>query len=124
MTGSFRGVSAAFNAIVMVGAAYSLTGGSLADPGSRIVLWGSAAAAVVAALVVLTNGPAIVGWAALGYVIFAAVLATVEPVPLLLLLAVAFLPILERPRGSIAIGLGVSVATAVALRVLLDSLAR
>lgn len=119
MTGSFRGVTAAFNAITMVAAAYALTGGSFADRGANLVLWGSAAAVVVAALVVLSDGPAVLGWAAVGYVLFAALLATARPVPLLLLLAVAFLPILQRPRGSLAIGLAVAAAAAVVLGAML-----
>ncbi len=104
----------------MVAAAYTLTRGSLADPVANVVLWGSAAAAVVAALVVLSNGPAVIGWAAVGYVVFAALLATARPVPLLLLLGVAYMPVLQRPRGSLAAGLGVAVLTALALAVLMQ----
>ena len=102
----------------MVAAAYALTRGSLADPGANRVLWGSAAAAVVAALVILSNGPAVIGWAAVGYIVFAALLATARPVPLLLLLGVAYMPVLQRPRGSLAAGLAIAVLTAAALAVL------
>jgi hypothetical protein len=114
---SIRAVVAAFDAIAMVAAAFTITRGSFDEPAANVVIWGSAAAAAVAALVVLTNGPAALGWAAVGYVLFAALLATVRPVPLLLLLAVAYMPILERPRGSLAIGLAIAVAAALALAV-------
>jgi hypothetical protein len=102
----------------MVAAAYTLTRGSLADPAANLVLWGSAAAAVVAALVVLSNGPAVIGWAAIGYVVFAALLATSRPVPLLLLLGVAYMPVLQRPRGSLVAGLAIAFLTAAVLAVL------
>jgi hypothetical protein len=103
----------------MVAVAYTLTRGSLADPAANLVLWGSAAAAVVAALVVLSNGPAVIGWAAIGYVVFAALLATERPVPLLLLLGVAYMPVLQRPRGSLALGLAIAATTGVAIYALL-----
>lgn len=105
----------------MVAAAYTVTRGSLADPAANLVLWGSAAAAIVAALVVLSNGPAVIGWAAVGYVVFAALLVAARPLPLLLLLAVAYMPVLQRPRGSLAVGLAVAALTAVALALLMES---
>lgn len=114
---TLRGVVAAFDAIAMVAAAFTITRGSFDDPAANVVIWGSAAAAVLAGLVVLTGGPAPLGWAAVGYVLFAAVLATVRPVPLLLLLAVAYMPILDRPRGSLAAGLAIAAGIAVALGV-------
>jgi hypothetical protein len=112
---TLRGIVAAFDAIAMVAAAFTITRGSFEDPAADVVIWGSAAAAVVAAIVVLTNGPPGLGWAAVGYVLFAAFLATVRPVPLLLLLAVAYMPILQRPRGSLAAGLAIAAATAFTL---------
>jgi len=112
---SARAVAAAFDAIAMVAVAFTVTGGSLADREVDLVIWGSAAAAVVAALTILTRGPATLGWVAVGYVLFAAVLAAVRPVPLLLLLAVAFMPILDRPRGSLLLGAGISILAAVAI---------
>jgi hypothetical protein len=114
---SLRATVAAFDAIAMVAAAFTITRGSFDDPAADVVIWGSAAAAVVAAIVVLTDGLPALGWAAVGYVLFAAFLATVRPVPLLLLLAVAYMPILDRPRGSLAAGLGIAAATAFALAV-------
>lgn len=112
---SARAITAAFNAIVMVAAAFTITGGSFADPHAGVVIWGSAAAAVVAALTVLTRAPAVLGWAALGYILFAALLAVVRPVPLLLLLVLAFAPLLERPRRSLLLGIATSSVVAVVL---------
>ncbi|MDE3112374.1 MAG: hypothetical protein KGN00_10920 [Chloroflexota bacterium] len=117
-----RAIAAAFDAIVMIAAAYTITGGSFADPHADIVVWGSAAAAVVAALVVLGSGPAAVGWVAVGYVLFAAFLAVVRPVPLLVLLAVAYMPILPRPRGSLVQGLLIAAATAVVVAIAVRAL--
>ncbi len=113
MRSGTRGVAAAFDAIVMIALAYTITGGSFADPHADVVLWGSAAAAVVAAITVLTAVPAELGWVAVGYVLFAAFLAAVRPVPLLVLLAVAYVPILRRPHTSLVRGLGLSALTAV-----------
>jgi hypothetical protein len=123
VTGTYRGVVAAFDAIAMVAVAFTLTKGSLADRDANVVIWGSAGAAIVAALVVLTNGPAVLAWAAVGYVLFAALLATARPVPLLLLLAVAYMPIIDRPRGSLVTGLAISAVTALVLRAVLPLLA-
>lgn len=123
MTGSYRGIVAAFDAIAMVAVAFTLTGGSFADRDANVVIWGSAGAAVVAALVVLTTGPAVLGWAAIGYVLFAALLATSRPVPLLLLLALAYMPILERPRRSLAAGLAIAAVAALGLRAVVQLLA-
>lgn len=109
-----RGIAAAFDAIVMTALAFTVTGGSLADRSADVVLWGSAAAAVVAALVVLTAAPPAIGWAAIGYVLFAAFLAAVRPIPLLALLAVALMPIVPRPRGSLVAGLLVAAVAAAA----------
>lgn len=114
---SLRGVSAAFDAIAMIAFAYTVTGGSFADRGAVTVIWGSAAAAVVAALVVLTASAPAIGWAAIGYVLFAAFLAAARPVPLLGLLALAFMPILPRPRGSLVAGLAISIVVAIAVAV-------
>lgn len=119
MAGSFRGVAAAFNAIVMVGAAVSMAPVSFPDSrGDLVVLWGSAGAAVIAALIVLANGPSLIGWAAVGYIAAAGALTPWRTHPLPLLLALAFIPLLQRPRGSILLGLAVLVVSAVAVAVL------
>jgi hypothetical protein len=112
-----RRIAAAFDAIVMVAIAFQLTGGSFARARADLVIWGSAAAAVVAAIVVLANGPAAIGWIAVGYVLFAAFFAE-PPALLLVLLAVAFMPLLPRPRGSLLAGIGLAVVAAVLIRVI------
>ncbi len=111
-----RAVAASFNAIAMVALAFTLTGGSFADAGANTQIWGSAAAAVTAATVVLTNGPAGLGWIAIGYVLAAAFLRE-PPALVLILLALAYVPILARPRGSLLSGIGIAVIAAVVFRV-------
>ncbi|MBI2323809.1 MAG: hypothetical protein HYY42_04675 [Chloroflexi bacterium] len=113
-----RAVAASFNAIAMVALAFALTGGSFANVAANTQIWGSAAAAVTAAIVVLTNGPAALGWIAIGYILFAALLRE-PPALALLLLAVAYMPILSRPRGSLLSGIGLTVVTALLFRLVL-----
>ncbi len=117
---TLRAVTASFNAIAMVALAFGLTGGSFADPRADARIWGSAAAAVTVALVILTNGPAWLGWGAIGYILFAAFWG--EPALLLALLAVAYVPVLDRPRGSLLTGIGIAVVTAVAFRLVVTRL--
>ena len=112
-----RAVAASFNAIAMVALAFTLTGGSFGDVAADTQLWGSAAAAVTAAIVVLTNGPAALGWIAIGYILSAAFLRE-PPAVVLLLLAVAYMPILPRPRGSLLTAIGLAVVSAAVFRVL------
>src|SRR5262249_47260303 len=109
-----RSVAAAFDAIAMVAAAVVLTGGQLGSPAAVLVIWGCAGASVVAAVVVMAGGPSVVGWMAIGYVVFAAQRAADQLSLLLIFLALAFVPLLPRPRRSLAFGVGVSLATAVA----------
>lgn len=112
---TLRAVAASFNAIAMVALAFTLTGGSFASVVANAQVWGSAAAAVTAALVILTNGPAALGWVAIGYVLFAAFWRD-PPAFVLVLLAVAYMPILQRPRGSLPLGIGLAVVSAVLFR--------
>lgn len=112
---TLRALAASFNAIAMVAYTFALTGGSFADRYANVAVWGSAAAAVVAALTVLAPLPAVLGWAAIGYVLFAATWgASVGLVPILL--AAAFVPLVPRPRGSALLGVAVALATAIVLR--------
>ncbi|HUG05679.1 MAG TPA: hypothetical protein VMQ78_03990 [Candidatus Limnocylindria bacterium] len=79
-----------------------------------LFLWVPAGAAVVAALVVLTGAGSVLGWISLGLILFAGAISVraMNVTSLLLLLYVAFLPLLPRPRGSLALGIGLSVLTA------------
>lgn len=110
-----RAIAASFNAIAMVALAMALTGGSFADPRLTAQIWGSAAAAVSTALVILTNGPASVAWVAIGWILFAATWGA-SPIVLLVLLALAFMPIAPRPRGSLLFGVGMALLTAILVR--------
>ncbi len=111
-----RAVAASFNAIAMVALAFAVTGGSFADARANTQIWGSAAAAVTAAIVVLTHGPAGLGWIAIGYVLAAAFLRD-PPALVLVLLALAYVPILPRPQGSLLTGMGLAVVSAVIFRI-------
>lgn len=118
-----RTLAAMFDATVMLGVAVSATGGSFADPSANLMLWGSAAAAALAAAVVVAGAPATLGWVAIGYIVFAGLLVAATPHVLLLALALALVPLVPRPRGSLPLGLLVAVVGAVLARLALDSLA-
>lgn len=123
MSPTIRAVVAAFDAVAMAAFAYLQTGG-FGNPGIDIMLWGSAAAAAVAAFVVATNGPAVLGWIAIGYILFAALLLTDAPQVLLLALAIALMPVVQRPRNSLAFGIVVATLSAFAWRVAIELLLR
>lgn len=111
----------------MVAAAYTLGGWpSVGRPEPTLVLWGSAAAAVIAALVVLTDHWSAAGWLAVGYIVFAARVGSAAPAipPLLLLLALAFTPVLPRPRRSLALGVVIGGLTATLLWLAFDRFVR
>jgi hypothetical protein len=107
MSPTLRAAVAAFDAVAMAVYAYVATGG-FGSFGTDLILWGSAAAAAVTAFVVSTNGPAVLGWIAIGYILFAGLLIG-GPELVLIALALALMPVLQRPRGSLA--LGVAIAT-------------
>lgn len=117
-----RTIVAAFDAVVMGGAAWVETGGQLALIPAVVVLWGAAVAAVICALVVYADGSPIVAWAAIGYILFGGVLTGGSPHWPLIALAVALMALVPRPRGSIWSGIGVAVLVAIATRVVLPVL--
>ena len=84
----------------MGGAAFVETGGRFALAPAELVLWGSALAAAICAIVVYATGSALIAWVAIGYVLFGALLTTGSPHWPLLALAVALMPLVPRPRGS------------------------
>lgn len=96
--------------------AFTITGGRFDDPVANVVLWGSAAAAAVAALMVVTRGPAVVAWAAIGYILFAGLLALPEPSLLIASLGLALMPVVQRPRESLALGLLIAAVVALAFK--------
>jgi hypothetical protein len=112
MSANLRAGIAAFDAVAMAVYAYVATGG-FGNFGTDLILWGSAAAAALTALVISTNGPAALGWIAVGYILFAGVLVA-GPELVLIALAVALMPVLQRPRGSLALGISISLVAAFA----------
>jgi hypothetical protein len=123
MSSTLRASVAAFDALAMALFAYLQTGG-FGNPGIDLMLWGSAAAAAVAAFVVATNGPGVLGWIAIGYILFAAILLTDAPQLLLVALAIALMPVVQRPRNSLAIGIVTATLSAFAWRVVIELLLR
>lgn len=123
MSPTIRAGVAAFDAIAMAVFAYIQTGG-FGNPGIDLMLWGSAAAAAVAAFVVATNGPSLVGWIAIGYILFAGLLLTDAPQIVLVALAIALMPVVQRPRNSLAIGIVVATLSAFAWRGLIELVLR
>ena len=118
-----RAAVAAFDAVAMAGYAYLQTGG-FGDLGIDLMLWGSAAAAAIAAFIVAANGPAVLGWIAVGYILFAGLLLTAAPQLLLIALAIALMPVVQRPRNSLAVGIVVATVSAFAWRVAIELLIR
>jgi len=123
MSPTLRASVAAFDAVAMAVFAYLQTGG-FGNPGIDLMLWGSAAAAAVAAFVVATNGPGVIGWIAIGYILFAGLLLTDAPQLLLIALAIALMPVVQRPRNSLAIGIVTATLSAFAWRVAIELLLR
>jgi hypothetical protein len=123
MSPTLRASVAAFDAVAMAVFAYLQTGG-FGNPGIDLMLWGSAAAAAVAAFVVATNGPGVLGWIAIGYILFAGILLTDAPQLLLIALAIALMPVVQRPRNSLAIGIVTATLSAFAWRVAIELLLR
>ena len=123
MSATMRTAVAAFDAVAMAIFAFAQTGG-FGSLGVDLMLWGSAAAAAIAAFVVAMSGPAVVGWVAIGYILFAGLLLAVEPQLLLIALAVALMPVVQRPRGSLALGIAVAAISAFAWRVAIAILLR
>jgi len=123
MSVTVRAAVAAFDAVAMAVYAYLQTGG-FGNPGIDLMLWGSAAAAAVAAFVVATNGPSVLGWIAIGYILFAGLLLTDAPQLLLVALALALMPVVPRPRSSLAFGIAVATLSAFAWRIAIELLLR
>ncbi|HVR89103.1 MAG TPA: hypothetical protein VHG53_06115 [Candidatus Limnocylindria bacterium] len=118
-----RTIVAAFDSAAMAVYAYVNTGG-FGHLIPDLVLWGSAAAASIAAFVVATGGPGIVGWIAIGYVLFAGLLVLERPELLLVALAIALMSVVQRPRSSLALGVLVAALAAFGWRILVVALLR
>jgi len=116
-----RTIVAAFDAGVMAVAAWVETGGRFVVSPAHLILWGSAVAAALCAVVVYVNGSSIVAWAAIGYILFGALLAGATQWPLVAL-AAALMPLVPRPRGSIWNGLAIAAAVALGTRLVITAL--
>ena len=108
-----KAVVAAIDALIMGAFAFSETDGSIGMSAAELVLWGAVVAAAVCAVVVLREGPSVIAWAAIGYVLFGALLTDGSPHWPLAALALALMPLVPRPRSSL--GLGLLVASVFAL---------
>ncbi len=112
---SARGLVAGLDALIMIGLAFTATGGRLDLAGAHGPVWGAAAAAVVCAGVVVLSGPAVLAWGAIGFIAFAGLLSAAAPDLAIAALALALMPLVPRPRGSLALGLAIAVAVALAV---------
>ena len=121
MSPTVRAAVAAFDAVAMAAYAYLQTGG-FGNIGIDVMLWGSAAAAAIAAFIVAMNGPAVLGWIAIGYILFAGLLLTSVPQLLLVALAIALMPVVQRPRNSLALGIVVATISAFVCRFAIELL--
>lgn len=113
-----RTLVAAFDAAVMAVAAYVETDGSFEISPVHIILWGSAVAAALCAVVVFVDGSPILAWAAIGYILFGALLTGATQWPLVAL-AAAIMPLVPRPRGSFWTGLAIATGVALATRLVI-----
>src|SRR5581483_5536311 len=114
-----RTLVAGFDAVVMGVAAYAETAGRFELTPAALILWGSALAAVVCAIVVFAQGSSFLAWAAIGYVLFGGLLTNGGPHWPLLALAVALTPLVPKPRGSVWLGIGVASVAALVARLLI-----
>jgi hypothetical protein len=121
VTKTLRLFAAAFDTVAMAGVAYVETGGHFAQDLAEYVLWGSVLAAAVCAVVIATNGAAL-AWVAIGYVVFGGLLTPGSPHWGLMLLALALMPLVPRPSGSVALGLGIAAVAAFASRLIIGLL--
>lgn len=117
-----RAVVAGIDTLIMGVFAFSESGGSFGITIPDLVLWGSVVAAAVCTLVVFLDGAAAVAWAAIGYVLFGALLTSGSPNWPLAALALALMPLVPRPNRSLGLGLLVASVAALVARVLIGLL--
>jgi len=113
---------AGIDALIMAAFAFSESGGTFGISIPDLVLWGSVVAAAICALIVYLEGRAVVAWAAIGYVLFGALLTNGSPNWPLVALALALMPLVPRPRGSLGLGLLIASGAALVARVLVGLL--
>ncbi len=110
---------AGIDALIMGVFAFSESGGNFGISIPDLVLWGAVVAAAVCTLVVVQEGAAAVAWVAIGYVLFGALLTNGSPNWPLAALALALMPLVPRPNGSLGLGLLIASLAAVVARVLI-----
>jgi hypothetical protein len=111
-----KALVAAIDTLIMGVFAFSESGGTFGVSIPDLVLWGSVIAAAVCALIVFLDGIAAIAWAAIGYVLFGALLTNGSPNWPLLALALALMPLVPRPNGSLGVGLLIATVTALIAR--------
>ena len=114
-----RFFAAGFDTVAMGVLAFNETGGRFAASLAEYVLWGSVLAAAICAVVILAESLAAVAWVGIGYVLFGGLLTAGSPHFGFILLAVALAPMVPRPRGSLALGIGIAAVSAIVARLLL-----
>jgi hypothetical protein len=112
-----RFFAAAFDTVAIGVLAFNETGGRFAASFSEYVLWGSVLAAAICAIVILKEGLAPLAWIGVGYILFGGLLTQGSPHIGFVLLAVALAPMVPRPRGSLAFGIGIAAVAALVSRV-------
>jgi hypothetical protein len=117
-----KALVAGIDTFIMGVFAFSESGGSFGTSIPDLVLWGSVVAAAVCAIVVFLEGAAAVAWAAIGYVLFGALLTNGSPNWPLVALALALMPLVPRPKGSLGLGLLIASVAAFVARVLIGLL--
>jgi hypothetical protein len=114
-----RFLAAGFDTAAIGVLAFNETGGRFAATFTEYVLWGSVLAAAICAIVILLESLAPLAWIGIGYVLFGGLLTSGSPHFGFVLLALALAPMVPRPGGSLALGIGIAAVSAAASRVLI-----
>lgn len=117
-----KALVAGIDTLIMGVFAFSETDGSVGLGAAELVLWGAVAAAAVCAVVVMLEGAGVVAWAAIGYVLFGALLTDGSPHWPLAALALALMPLVPRPNRSLGLGLLIASVAALVARTVIGLL--
>jgi hypothetical protein len=113
-----RFFAAGFDTVVMAGVAGTETGGRIGATFGESALWGAVLAAAICTLIIALDRWAEIAWIAIGYVFFGGLLTPNSPHFGLVLLGLALVPMVPRPRESLTFGIGIAAAAAIAMRLL------
>ena len=114
-----RFFAGAFDTVAMAGVAGSETGGRLVSTAfGENALWGAVLAAAVCTVIIGLDRWAAIAWIAIGYIFFDGLLTPRSPHFGFILLGLAFIPMVPRPRESLTYGIGIAAAAAIATRLL------